>query len=312
MNTQSLITISFIICTFMILNGKNPKIQETTQTSLVSLAENYSIYDKHEKEIRKSKFKEHVNIYPNKTKLINGNTCYKSEFDNTIAYIPKSAILNKEKSQAFQEANKPVVNTTQLSLDLKTYNVDEIKPYVKKLPQNISNKEALNQVIQAILDLDFDYYVPKDNDQVRTMKDGKTACYGILLIQKALLDQTNLKYRIVMQNACNLKTGSLSDEAGHISMDISINNKWYAFDATYLLNQKDYDIDTVEKMLETIKSQPVDDPEKRIIIAEHDEENPGTIFTISGTIQRNRYVNDKTTIIEYPGLSFKEFTRKKG
>ncbi len=67
MNTQSLIAVSFIICAFMILNGKNPNIQETTQVSLASLAENYSIYDKHEKEIRKTKFKEHADIYLDKT-----------------------------------------------------------------------------------------------------------------------------------------------------------------------------------------------------------------------------------------------------
>lgn len=311
MNTQSLIAVSFIICAFMILSGKTPEIQETAQIGLASLAENYSVYDKHEKEIRKTKFKEHANIHLDKTRLINGNTCYKAELDDAIVYIPRSAILDKDTIERFQEANKPIVNTIPQAIDLKTYNVDGIEPYVKKLPQNISNEEALRQAIQAILDLNFDYYVAEDNDQVRTMKDGKTACYGVLLIQKALLDQTNLKYRIVMQSACNLKTGSIVDKGSHISMDIFIDDKWYAFDATYLLNQENYKVDTVEKALETIKSQPVDDPGKRIMIAEHDEENPGTIFTISGIIQRNRYVDDKTTIIEYPGLSFKEFTRKK-
>lgn len=312
MNTQSLIAVSFIICAFMILNGKNPKIQETTQISLASLAENYSIYDKHEKEIRKTKFKERADIYLDKTKLIDDNICYKAELDDTTVYIPRSAILDKDTIERFQEANKPVVNTIPQAIDLKTYDIDGIKPYVKKLPQNISNEEALKQVIQAILDLNFDYYVAEDNDQVRTMKDGKTACYGVLLIQKALLDQTNLKYRIVMQSACNLETGSIVDKGSHISMDISIDDKWYAFDATYLLNQENYKVDTVEKTLETIKSQPVDDPGKRIMVAEHDEENPGTIFTISGIIQRNRYIDEKTTIIEYPGLSFREFTSKKG
>lgn len=312
MNTQSLIAVSFLVCTFMILSGKNPKIQETTQISLVNLAEDYSIYDKHEKKIRKTKFKEHAKIHLDKTKLIDGKTCYKAELDDTIVYIPRSAILDKDTIERFQEVNKPIVNTIPQAIDLKTYDIDGIKPYVKKLPQNISNEEALKQVIQAILDLNFDYYVAEDNDQVRTMKDEKTACYGILLIQKALLDQTNLKYRIVMQSACNLETGSIVDKGSHISMDIFINNKWYAFDATYLLNQEYYGIDTVEKTLETIQSQPVDDPGKRIIIAEHDEENPGTVFTISGVIQRNRYVDEKTTIIEYPGFSFKEFTRKKG
>lgn len=198
--------------------------------------------------------------------------------------------------------------------------------YIKEIVNNFytngtSDLEQIQDVMVYLTMLNLRYDLNSRKSQVNTIEDGYTACTGITYLQKLLLDKTNLKYRIVLENPANYEKKEQDPVSpGHIYCEVQVNGKWHAFDATELLKKERASENlTYEKAKKAISltlnnslSREVDYSNKYrgYFAIAIDPNYPDVISRVSGTYKNNHKIEDNGFNAWFPSKTLNQFQKE--
>lgn len=198
--------------------------------------------------------------------------------------------------------------------------------YIKEIIDNFytsgtSDLEQIQDVMVYLKMLNLRYDLNSRNSQFNTIEYGYTACNGITYLQKLLLDKTNLKYRIVLENPANYERKEQDPVSpGHIYCEVQINGKWHAFDATELLKKEranenityENAKNAIKHLLNNSLSREVDYSNKHsgYFAIAIDPNYPDVISRVSGTYRNNHKIEDNGFNAWFPSKTLNQFQKE--
>lgn len=287
--------------------------QNHTNKVYVTLAGGYPVYDSSKEEIRKTKYRDNIDIDYKIKKEINGYKCYRGFDGKEIRYIPNKAIIDENIIEEYKKVIKPIVIETNGELGHNSKYDKYLNKYTKlDIDKTKSQLDQLEDIIRHIKSLNLEYGDFYANELVNNLKDNKVNCVGIASIQRLLLDKSDITYRIVYENPFNIKTREISKSMpGHVNIEILLGDTWHVFEGTYILNGSDMDDPNTDEIIDLIKRSKIIKEEIRNPSVEHDKNSVDTLYIISSPRKQGKYKDDKIKFMYIPGITLEEYSEFK-
>ena len=241
---------------------------------------------------------------------------YYVNYNNKKYFVPNDGLTSPENYSGYEEyvnSHKPKVTISSNNYVYEKVNFETNDPWIKKVVNNYkpvgkNDSEIFMNLNKYILGLNLKYQTGGSKDQLESMKDGYTACYGITCLQRLLLDKSNLKYRVVYSLPINYDTYEADpSNPRHIFMEVKVDGKWRLADGTYLqtnpkkVNQEKKD----DKFLYDSFMKNERDYKNNIYARFNSNKDfPDVEYLVSGTYQAGKKIEDNGFNAKHSTIKF--------